>query len=53
MELQALIWYQQGRLEEAKSEALRAVDVYGKLGAAKDVEDCRELLQEIEKASYL
>jgi tetratricopeptide (TPR) repeat protein len=48
MELQALIWYQQGRLEEAKSETLRAVDVYGKLGAVKNLEDCRELLQEIE-----
>jgi tetratricopeptide (TPR) repeat protein len=48
MEMRAWIWYRQGRLEEAKSEALRAVDVYGKLGAVKDLENCRELLQEIE-----
>jgi tetratricopeptide (TPR) repeat protein len=48
MELQANIWYEQGWLEEAESEALRAVDVYGKIGAVKEVEDCRKLLQEIE-----
>jgi tetratricopeptide (TPR) repeat protein len=47
-ELQAGIWYKQQRFEEAKSEALRAADVYEKLGAAKDVEDCRKLLQKIE-----
>ena len=49
MELQAIVWYDQHRLEEAKSEALRAADIYDKLGAAKDVEDCRELLRDIEK----
>jgi tetratricopeptide (TPR) repeat protein len=49
MELHAWIWYQQGGLGEAKSEALHAVDVYGKIGAVKDVEDCRKLLQKIEK----
>jgi tetratricopeptide (TPR) repeat protein len=48
MELQADIWYRQQRLEEAWSEALRAVRVYEKLGAARDVEDCRNLLQKIE-----
>jgi tetratricopeptide (TPR) repeat protein len=47
-ELHAWIWYKQGRHEEAKSEALCAADVYGKLGAAKDVEECRELLRKIE-----
>jgi tetratricopeptide (TPR) repeat protein len=47
--LQAGIWYRQHRLEEARSEALRAVEIYEKLGAAKDTEDCRELLQKIEK----
>jgi len=50
VELQARIWYGQDRLEEAKSEALRAADIYDKLGASKDVEDCRELLRAIEKA---
>jgi tetratricopeptide (TPR) repeat protein len=49
MELQARLWYYQGRLEEARSEALCAVGVYEKLGAAKDVEDCRNLLRNIEK----
>jgi len=49
MELQARVWYDQHRLEEAKSEALRAADVYEKLGAAKDVEDCKNLLRDIEK----
>ena len=50
VEVQARIWYGQDRLEEAKAEALRAADIYDKLGASKDVEDCRELLQDIEKA---
>jgi len=45
---QAAVWYCQDRLEEARTEALRAADVYEKLGDAKDVEDCRELLQDIE-----
>ena len=49
MELQAEIWHEQHRLEEARSEALRAADLYEKLGAAGDVIDCRELLQKIEK----
>jgi len=49
MELQARIWHKQHRLEEAGSEALRAVDVYEKLGAAQDVERCRGLLQRIQK----
>ena len=50
MEQQAHFWYREGRLEEAKSEVLCATGVYEKLGAAKDVEDCREFLQEIEDA---
>jgi len=47
--LQAFVWYNQHRLEEAKSEALRAADVYEKIGAAKDLEGCRGLLRDIEK----
>jgi len=50
MQLQAGFWYRQRRYEEAKSEALRAADVYGKLGVVKGLEDCRELLQWIEEA---
>ena len=51
MELQAWVWYDQHRLEEAKSEALHVADIYENLGAAEDVERCRELLQKIEAAS--
>ena len=49
IKLQADIWYRQGRFEEAKSEALHALEVYQKLGAATDVGDCRDLLQKIER----
>jgi len=51
MELQASVWYDQHRLEEARSEALRAADVYEKLGATEDVELCRNLLRKIEISS--
>ena len=50
-ELQAWVWYQQHRLEEARSEALCAIDIYEKLGVGKDVEDCKKLLREIQKRS--
>jgi len=49
IELQAWVWYDQRRLEEAKSEALRAADIFDKLGAAEDVEGCRKLLRDIGK----
>ena len=49
MELQAGFWFGQRRFEEAKSEALRATDNYEKLGAAQDVERCKELLRRIDK----
>ena len=45
MELQANTWYKQHRLEEARSEALRAADIYERVGAKEDVEDCRVLLR--------
>ena len=48
MQLQADIWYQQRRVEEAKSEALRAIDVFEGIGATKDVGVTRKLLQRIE-----
>ena len=48
MELQAEAWYERGRLEEARTEALGAADVYEKLGVAKKLEDCRKLLRKIE-----
>ena len=47
MQLQAHFWYEEQKFEEAKSEALGAVDVFEKLAATKDVENCRKLLQDI------
>ena len=46
--LQAGFWDQQHMFGEAKSEALRALDVFEKLGAADDAEKTRELLGEID-----
>jgi len=48
-EEQAWGWFWQRRLEEAKSEALRAAEIFERLGAAKDMDDCRKLLQDIQK----
>ena len=45
MDLQARVWYGQGRFEEARSEALRALDAFEKLGAAHNAEITRQLLQ--------
>jgi tetratricopeptide (TPR) repeat protein len=47
MGMQAHIWYLQQRLEEAKSEALHALEIFEKLGAARDAGGCRDLLQMI------
>jgi len=49
MELQANIWYKQRKFEQAKSEALRAADVYEKFGNARNVERCRKLLLDIQR----
>ena len=48
MKLQADLWYLQDKFEEAKSEALRAADIYERVGAAINLENCRELLGRIE-----
>ena len=50
MEMQAEIWFPQCRLEDAMSEAMRALETYERLGAAKDAGRCRELLQTIQRA---
>ena len=49
MELQADFWYRQHQFKEAKSEALRAAEVYEKLGATNDLERCGRNLQGIEQ----
>ena len=49
MELQAKVWHDQHRLEEAKSGLLRAADVYKKLGTAEGMERCREFLRDVEE----
>ena len=47
--LRAIILYRQCRFEEAKFQALCASGAYEKLGAAKDLEACRALLQKIDR----
>ena len=47
-ELQALLWWWQGRFEEARSEALCAVDLLQKIGAIQDLEICRDLITRID-----
>ena len=49
MMLQARFWYKERRLEEAKSEVLRAVGVFEKLGATRKLEERSNLLRKIEK----
>jgi len=44
--LQAQILYHQHRLEEAKTEALHALSMFEKLGAMKDMEECRTLIND-------
>ena len=49
MHIQAEVWYQQLRLEEAKSEASHALDIFEKFGAAKEAGICRDLLHIFEQ----
>jgi tetratricopeptide (TPR) repeat protein len=50
MQMQANVWDRQNRLEEARSEALQALEMLEKLGATSDAEDCRKSLQMVERA---
>ena len=49
MEKQAKFFYKEGRLREAKSEVLCTISEYEKVGAVKDIEDCRKFLKKIER----
>ena len=49
MHMQARIWYRQRRLEDAKSEVSRALEIHEKLGAVEDARACRGLLQLVER----
>jgi len=51
MTVQARSWYRQRRLDEAKFEVLRAIDIFEKLGATRQLEDCRKLLRDTEGLS--
>ena len=51
MERQAGFWYKRHMLKGAKSEALRATEVYEKIGAARGLESCRVLLRKIDEAA--
>ena len=48
MEMQTGFWYKECKFEEAKSEALRAVDAYEGIGATEDVEYCKAILRKVE-----
>ena len=50
MQMQARVRRRQLRLKEAKSEAIHALEIFEKLGAARDAGICKDLLQEIEQA---
>ena len=49
MQVHASVWYRQHRLEDAKLEVFRAIENFEKLGATKDVDACRRLLQDVER----
>ena len=51
MEMQARIWYRQGRFEDAKSEVSRALEIFRELGAPNYVGDCKSLLRKIKQAT--
>ena len=48
LQLQARVYYFQHRLLDARSEAVRALEIFQKLGAAGYQEDCELLLHEID-----
>ena len=51
VELQAHVFHRQSRFEDATSEARRALEIYEKLGAIGNLENCGALLRRIERAA--
>ena len=49
-EAHAQIWFWQEKFEDAISEASHALEIYGKVGATKNMEDVRNLLRRIKEA---
>ena len=49
MQTQAEVWCRQLRLEDAKSEALNSLEIYGKIGAAEGVRSSRYLIENIQR----
>ena len=49
LQLQAVLWDQQHMFEEAKSEALRALGIFEKLGATEGVRRTRNILKQIDR----
>ena len=49
--LQAGIYYRQHRLEDSASDARHALEILEGLGAQKYAEECKDLLQDIERAT--
>lgn len=50
MQLEADVWYRQGRLEDSKREASHALKVFEESGTTSGTKACRDLLQKIEGA---
>ena len=49
--MQAMIYYKQHRLEDAMSEALRALGIFEELGNLDQIEECRNFLEDIKGAT--
>ena len=48
MWLQAWLWFRRHKLEEAKSQALLAIDIYEMIGAGSNLEICKQLIRLID-----
>ena len=50
IEMHSTIWHLQRKLEDAKSEALGALEIFGNLRAATGTKRCSDFLRKIEQA---